>query len=326
MPRSIPIFEFAHLSPKVQLSLASHMTSKALLDYALECLPFRNFLVANIGTVVLACLLTQYGYILELRSLTEIPPIQLNLHNAEKSALLESIPLLMFLMHEENLWELPEHRGILMLLSTSPCDPWTPVPPLSLENTYGTGIRGLLRYLFRYKMLCRAMTSTQRRRRMQQFLERHYTAWAVRDIADVYEALRGVIARRLGWIQGPELEDVAAYLIADLRVLQMPQTGAHQWLAQLEREKGGRTEHSGFFWGPVVGALKSADDLAAGEYEGWETGFATAVTEPVVEASIGEDDVDTDDGVRVVCCVPWLGRAVNRKAAPVTLRRQQKVF
>ncbi|KAF8540960.1 hypothetical protein BDD12DRAFT_831179 [Trichophaea hybrida] len=261
MPYPTPSFSFSHLSPHSQLSMASHMTFKSLIDFALASPGFCSFLYLNTREVVSECLRTQYGYLPDLSLINyNSPALPAFPEGSEEHQLLLELPLLNYLMLEENLSGLPEHQRFLSLLASST---GTPLSDDDKDTLYGPGVRGLLRYLVHYHTLRKTDKSREARwRKMCAFLKRHYTAWGIHEMAGVYECLCDIVASRMEGVGRDEMETECSYVIVQLEVLNMPARNGRIWLKEKERSKRSdeesralRREHKMFFWKPARDAL-----------------------------------------------------------------------
>lgn len=256
-----PSFSFSQLSPSSQLSMASHMSYSALIDFALGSPAFSAYLTQNLDQVVLACLSTQYGYRPDITPSSHLNPIFPATFASDSTELriLTAHPLLNLLMLEERVCTLPEHKSLLELLASSTK---TELTPEEQEELYGPGVRGLLRYIMRYHALrCEIRSPEARWRRMAEFLESHYTPWGVHEIEAVYEILCDIVVSRItaaGFGRVEDLGATCAYLIAGLDVLEMPRRGVCGWVMEREAARNiecgdAKKEHRWFFLKPVGG-------------------------------------------------------------------------
>jgi hypothetical protein len=108
------------------------------------------------------------------------------------------------------------------------------------EQLFGAGVRGLLRFLVRYRHLHPHLLPEERKKRLRTFLLRHYTDWGIREIAGVYECLCDIIVSRfkMGGRGIEELDDLCAALIVDLDVLRIPGREPERWVRGVERKAG----------------------------------------------------------------------------------------
>jgi hypothetical protein len=193
------------------------------------------------------------------------------------------------LISEEQLCHLPEHRALLSLLSSATGEPMSSDDQ---EQLYGPGVRGLLRFLVRYRHLRKTLPPEDRKKRLRTFLLKHYTDWGLREISGVYECLCDIIMARLKVVGGTEedAEDLCAALIADLEVLRMPRKEAERWVGGVKR-RASRTD----LVQPVdeaLGRLKKVSDGEEGE-EDWSE-------EEEEDDMVVEDEVVVDDWEMVV--------------------------
>ncbi|KAI5843512.1 hypothetical protein DFP73DRAFT_552422 [Morchella snyderi] len=202
---STQVFAFTTLSPTSQLSLASSMTTSALLDFAAASPAFMIFLRTHCEQVVLAALKTQYGYIPEKstwscgllplyenllphisdtpldnstpRSVYRTPVGRHKRGQQDTTELLREMPVLQWLVDEEQLSE--NGRKLLDIFQ----------PSEHSHGLYYAGVRGLVRYCQKYTALCSSVVAKKEiNEQMQGWLQERYTPWGINEMWFVVDA------------------------------------------------------------------------------------------------------------------------------------------
>ncbi|KAH0604831.1 uncharacterized protein H6S33_006499 [Morchella sextelata] len=237
---STQVFAFTTLSPTSQLSLASSMTTAALLDFAAASPAFMIFLRTHCEEVVLAALKTQYGYIPEKSTWScGLLPLYENLPphvsdtpldnstprsayrssigrykrgNQDTARLLQEMPVLQWLVDEEQLSD--NGRKLLDIL------------PLSdhSQGLYYAGVRGLVRYCQKYTALCSSVvTKREINEQMQRWLQERYTPWGINEMWFVVDALGSRIDEIMPSLRNDETrrEKLLGMLLCKMDVLRL---------------------------------------------------------------------------------------------------------